>query len=467
MAYLAETDLWETGIYQFEEADVVQGGPAGIDNVPTHQLANRTLNLKNLIAALSAGKLDSAALASQAQAVAGTDNATWMTPLRVAQAIATLLVSASETVAGKVELATAAETVTGTDSVRATHPAGVKSAISSAISALVASSPSTLDTLNELAAALGNDPNFATSITTLLGLKAPLASPALTGNPTAPTPTAGDNDTSIATTAFVQNALASASVGSVQGSFSNLKSSATGTNALIALSADEIVVEDAANAYKTLRGVALTINSATVGSNGLDTGVLAANTWYSRWIIYNPSTLVTAGLLSLSGTAPTLPSGFTGKAITGWVKTDPTANKFPLIFKQIDRSVQHGVAAGSNQTVPPAACVGVQGTWSVTAPVWQQVSIAAFVSPTASKIKVGLVSSYNNAAQTNVVVAPNSSYGGTRTSNCPPLSVTQNGGSAAASDVVTGDLLLESMNIFVQCQTANGSVVVYGYEDNF
>ena len=37
---------------------------------------------------------------------------------------------------------------------------------------------------------------------------APLASPALTGNPTAPTPTFGDNDTSIATTAFVQAALA-------------------------------------------------------------------------------------------------------------------------------------------------------------------------------------------------------------------------------------------------------------------
>jgi hypothetical protein len=36
---------------------------------------------------------------------------------------------------------------------------------------------------------------------------APLASPALTGNPTAPTPTTGDNDTSIATTAFVQSAI--------------------------------------------------------------------------------------------------------------------------------------------------------------------------------------------------------------------------------------------------------------------
>lgn len=38
--------------------------------------------------------------------------------------------------------------------------------------------------------------------------KAPLASPVFTGNPTGPTPTPGDNDTSLATTAFVQDALA-------------------------------------------------------------------------------------------------------------------------------------------------------------------------------------------------------------------------------------------------------------------
>jgi hypothetical protein len=42
---------------------------------------------------------------------------------------------------------------------------------------------------------------LAADLTTL----APLASPALTGNPTAPTPAAGDNDTSIVTSAFVQS----------------------------------------------------------------------------------------------------------------------------------------------------------------------------------------------------------------------------------------------------------------------
>lgn len=46
-----------------------------------------------------------------------------------------------------------------------------------------------------------------TNLVSDLALKAPLASPVFTGNPTAPTPTAGDNDTSIATTAFVTNAV--------------------------------------------------------------------------------------------------------------------------------------------------------------------------------------------------------------------------------------------------------------------
>ncbi|HCW94831.1 MAG TPA: hypothetical protein DHU88_03365 [Pseudomonas sp.] len=46
--------------------------------------------------------------------------------------------------------------------------------VQAAIAALVNSSPGTLDTLNELAAALGNDPNFATTMATALAGKQPL-----------------------------------------------------------------------------------------------------------------------------------------------------------------------------------------------------------------------------------------------------------------------------------------------------
>jgi hypothetical protein len=59
----------------------------------------------------------------------------------------------------------------------------------------------------------GTGATTASAARTSLGLAigtdvAAIASPAFTGNPTAPTPTFGDNDTSIATTAFVQTALA-------------------------------------------------------------------------------------------------------------------------------------------------------------------------------------------------------------------------------------------------------------------
>lgn len=50
MANLTETGRWEAGIYQWETSDPVQGGPNGIDNRPTRELANRTLWLKNELA---------------------------------------------------------------------------------------------------------------------------------------------------------------------------------------------------------------------------------------------------------------------------------------------------------------------------------------------------------------------------------------------------------------------------------
>lgn len=56
-----------------------------------------------------------------------------------------------------------------------TNPAGYQTSaqVDAKISALVASAPATLDTLNELATALGNDPNFATTVTNSIATKEP------------------------------------------------------------------------------------------------------------------------------------------------------------------------------------------------------------------------------------------------------------------------------------------------------
>ena len=53
--------------------------------------------------------------------------------------------------------------------------------ISSAVASLVNSSPAALDTLGELAAALGNDASFATTVTNSLAAKAPINNPTFTG----------------------------------------------------------------------------------------------------------------------------------------------------------------------------------------------------------------------------------------------------------------------------------------------
>lgn len=124
MANLSELSQWVDGIHQLETTDEAIGGPDGMANLQAKQLANRTQFLKALI------------LAAQ-------------------------------------------NSLDGHEAAADPHPqylttAEGNSLIATAVSALVNSSPATLDTLNELAAALGNDPNFATSMATALGNKQPI-----------------------------------------------------------------------------------------------------------------------------------------------------------------------------------------------------------------------------------------------------------------------------------------------------
>jgi hypothetical protein len=74
-----------------------------------------------------------------------------------------------------VPLAPTASSGTNTNQIAST------SFVRTEISNLVSSAPSTLDTLNELATALGNDPNFATTVTNNLANKAALSGATFTG----------------------------------------------------------------------------------------------------------------------------------------------------------------------------------------------------------------------------------------------------------------------------------------------
>ena len=82
---------------------------------------------------------------------------------------------ATTSAAGIIEIATLPEVATGTDTVRAVTPQGVRQERDALKAEILGPGvPAALDTLDELAAALADDANFAASVTTALAGKQPL-----------------------------------------------------------------------------------------------------------------------------------------------------------------------------------------------------------------------------------------------------------------------------------------------------
>lgn len=243
---------------------------------------------------------------------------------------------------------------------------------------------------------------------------------------------------------------------SVTGAFKNLKLSTTGTSAPVTVTADEIVVSDGAGYYKTLSAVSLSVAGTSVGvANGLDAGSLVTNQWYSVWVIWNGG--ATAGLLSVSDVAPTLPSGYSLKARVGWMKTDGTGNKYPLSMRQQGRNVAYRVAGGSNVPVAVSIAAGVAG--SPGAPTWSTVNVlSACVPLTASTISVTLRTNSATAG-----VAPTNAYGPSNTSTSPPPLVIS---SASLQGSVTHNMQLLGVDIFWYSDHANNALICNGWEDN-
>lgn len=255
--------------------------------------------------------------------------------------------------------------------------------------------------------------------------------------------------------ALVPSNPADPSTDGIAGAFSNLKASATGTNATVTVTADAVCVKSSTFQQRVLNGLALAINSAANGANGLDTGTLAASTWYSVWVIFNPATLAVAGLLSTSATTPTMPSGYTFKARVGWARTDAT-NKYPLAFIQAGNQVAYKPSAGSNVPTYPAIASGAFGT--TTALV--SASVSGVVPPTAVEIKLQLFGASSN----NTMAAPSAAFtGGTSGSNSPPLN---NTGSTSTNSNMQGTFMLEGTSIYYYSQGAAGLLQCAGWGDN-
>lgn len=218
---------------------------------------------------------------------AKTDNSTKIaTTAHVKSVVADYAPKSSPALAGTPTAPTAA---VGTNNTQIATTAFVKAVVA----ALVDSSPGALDTLNELAAALGDDPNFAATMNAALAAKAPLASPALTGTPTAPTATAGTNTTQIATTAFV-NAVTALKASLASPRF-------TGTPTAPTAAAGTNTTQIATTAFVTAL-VALKANLASPAFTGTPTAPTAATATSNTQIA--TTAFVKAAIASLVDSAP-------------------------------------------------------------------------------------------------------------------------------------------------------------------
>ncbi len=225
------------------------------------------------------------------------------------------------------------------------------------------------------------------------------------------------------------------------------------------------------------------------GAGGLDTGAVAASTWYYVWVIAQPSGITTYGtgtvscMFSISATAPTMPSGYTYKARVGAIPTDASGNKCLYRVQQYGRHARY-VATGAN--------AGCSANNSLGAILWNNANTAGanigFTSPvlvstpvagnglpvpsTASRLSVYLTTIYKGGGGAGgIIVAPSQAYSGTNNgvegSNGLQGAIQVGTGSASQSQWTPIWLTLESANLSIASTgTTSSAISIMDWEDN-
>jgi len=278
---------------------------------------------------VTANTYDAYGAASAAQTAAATDATT---KANAAQAAAEATAAADATTkanAAQAAAISAAATAANSalTSAISTEVSNRNTAISTAVDNLVDGAPSLLNTLNELAAAINDDANYTTTITTALGTKAPLASPALTGVPTAPTAAANTDTTQIATTAFAK-AEADASQAAAEATAAadaTTKANAAQSAATTAAATDATTKANAAQSAATTAAATDATTKANAAQAAAEATAASALT-----AVKNGTTKFTAvnvnDLVSQRAAQAVLASIATGSSVMSWAKSDyPTA----------------------------------------------------------------------------------------------------------------------------------------------
>lgn len=103
-----------------------------------------------------------------------------------------------------------------------------------------------------------------------------------------------------------------------------IQSNGAAPNTKLDIAADEVLLRSEAGLYQLTSAFSAFVDITVSGLGGGDGFTEAAGTWYYIWLVGNG--LDVGGLLSLSATAPNLPSGFEYRALLGAVFNDGGSN---------------------------------------------------------------------------------------------------------------------------------------------
>ena len=157
-------------------------------------------------------------------------------------------------------------------------------------------------------------------------------------------------------------------VAGVVGSARNLTMSVTAASASATLTADEIIVETALGGVRyCLPNFSKTVNLATTGAGGMDTGSAPTSGYVALYAIYNPTTGASA-LLAKNATSAVqpnvygganMPAGYTASALVSVAPTNGSGQIISML--QRDRRVSFvevsALTSATNNTTPVALSI--------------------------------------------------------------------------------------------------------------
>lgn len=237
-----------------------------------------------------------------------------------------------------------------------------------------------------------------------------------------------------------------------------LRVSASGTNSLMAVTAEVIPMSNSDGRQFTARNVSFTVDITTVGANGRDfAGPLVNNTPYYLYCISDGSFV--AGMISPNSSAPSLPAGYWWRRIGAIVHASASR---PWGFEQYGDTVGLKVNAASTLTSLPILGSGSAGSPGGTTATW--VPITPLIPATVGVISL-LATITTSTAVGVVAAAPSTAYAGyANNTNPPPMVYSQNAG--ITTSFARAEMVLEGPSIYWASSNGNGLLQMTGWRDN-